>query len=112
VDVFTVIADPSRRRILDLLAAGDQSAGRLVDEFPSLTQPAVSRHLRVLREAGLVSVRGDGQRRLYRLEPRGLAELDAWLARYRGFWADALDAHVLDGRSSDHPERTKQEEAS
>jgi DNA-binding transcriptional ArsR family regulator len=97
VDVFTVVADPSRRRILDLLAAGDLSAGRVVDEFPSLTQPAVSRHLRVLREAGLISVRGDGQRRLYRLEPGGLAELDAWLARYRTFWAvklDALDTHI------------------
>ena len=103
MDVFAVVADPSRRRILDVLAAGDQSAGRLVGEFPALTQPAVSRHLRVLREAGLVSVRGEGQRRMYRLEPAGLAELDRWLERYRGFWAgrlDALDEHIARHRET------------
>lgn len=88
---FEALAEPNRRRILDLLREGERPAGDLVDAL-DLTQPGVSKHLRLLREAGLVSVRPDGQRRLYRLEPRPLAELDAWLAPFRQFWADRLDA--------------------
>lgn len=92
MDVFVAIAEPTRRAMLDLLASGERAAGDLVTAFPSLTQPAVSRHLRVLRDVGLVDVRPDAQRRIYTLRPDRLAELDAWLAPYRRFWADHLDA--------------------
>ena len=89
--LFAVLADPSRREIVALLAERERSAGELVAVF-TLSQPAVSRHLRVLREAGLVQVRGEGQRRIYRLDPAPLAELDHWLAHYRHFWTARLDA--------------------
>lgn len=85
------IADPTRRRIVELLADGERSAGEIAAEFET-SRPGVSRHLRVLREHGLVQVRDEGQRRLYSLDPAPLQELDAWLERYRGFWANRLDA--------------------
>lgn len=88
---FEAIAEPNRRRILELLRAGERPAGDLVEAM-GLSQPGVSKHLKLLREAGLVSVRPDGQRRLYRLEPDELAALDAWLRPFRQFWADRLDA--------------------
>lgn len=88
---FEAIAEPNRRAILDLLRAGERPAGDLVDAT-GLSQPGVSKHLKLLREAGLVSVRPEGQRRLYRLEPGELATLDAWLKPFRSFWADRLDA--------------------
>jgi DNA-binding transcriptional ArsR family regulator len=88
---FEAIAEPNRRRILDLLRTGERPAGDLI-AATGLSQPGVSKHLKLLREAGLVSVRPDGQRRLYRLEPDELAELDAWLKPFRQFWADRLDA--------------------
>lgn len=88
---FEAIAEPQRRRLLDLLRAGERSAGDLV-EATGLSQPGVSKHLKSLRDAGLVSMRPDGQRRLYRLEGRELAELDAWLKPFRQFWADRLNA--------------------
>ncbi len=88
---FTALADPTRRRIVELLAEREYAAGDLVERF-SLSQPAISQHLRVLRDAGLVRVRRDAQRRMYALEPRGLAEIDAWLSRYRRFWSSHLDA--------------------
>ena len=91
-----VIAEPSRRRILDELRSGEQPVGRLV-ECLDLSQPAVSKHLRVLREAHLVDVRPDGQRRLYRVRPEALLDLDAWLEPYRQMWRqslDRLDAHL------------------
>jgi DNA-binding transcriptional ArsR family regulator len=88
---FEAIAEPNRRRLLDLLRAGELPAGDLV-EATGLSQPGVSKHLKLLREAGLVSMRPDGQRRLYRLEPSSLADLDAWLKPFRQFWADRLDA--------------------
>jgi DNA-binding transcriptional ArsR family regulator len=88
---FEAIAEPNRRRILDVLRAGERPAGDLV-EATGLSQPGVSKHLKLLREAGLVSMRPDGQRRLYKLEPEELAELDAWLKPFRMFWADRLDA--------------------
>jgi DNA-binding transcriptional ArsR family regulator len=90
VEVFDVLTDPSRRRILDLLREREHLVGELVDDL-GLSQPGVSKHLRVLREAGLVRVRIDAQRRWYGLEPAPLAEVDRWLAPYRRYWADRLD---------------------
>ncbi len=88
---FAVLADPTRRSILDLLRDGERPVGDLVDEL-AISQPGVSKQLRVLRDAGLVAVRPDGQRRLYRVRPEPLAEIDAWLTPYRRAWADRLDA--------------------
>jgi DNA-binding transcriptional ArsR family regulator len=88
---FEVLAEPHRRHILDLLRLRDRSVGELVEELP-LTQPSVSKHLKVLKESGLVSVRPDAQRRVYRLRPEPLLEIDAWLTPYRAVWADRLDA--------------------
>lgn len=88
---FQLVAEPSRRRILDLLRDGERSVGELVDRL-GLSQPGVSKHLRALRDAGLVRVRRDAQRRWYRLDPEPLVEMDAWLHPYREFWADRLDA--------------------
>ncbi|MGH9007400.1 MAG: ArsR/SmtB family transcription factor [Acidimicrobiales bacterium] len=85
-----VLAEPSRRRILDLLREGERPVGELVS-LMTLTQPAVSKHLRVLREAGLVDVRADAQRRLYRVRAEPLAELDRWLEPYRALWTKRLD---------------------
>jgi DNA-binding transcriptional ArsR family regulator len=89
--VFEILAEPNRRRILDLLRAGERPAGDIVSAL-DISQPGVSKHLRILREAGLVGTRRDGQRRLYRLRAEGLAELDEWLEPYRAFWSDRLDA--------------------
>jgi DNA-binding transcriptional ArsR family regulator len=85
-----VLAEPSRRQILDELRDGEQPVGTLVGRL-ALSQPAVSKHLRVLRDAGLVRVRPDGQRRLYRLELEPLIELDHWLEPYRKMWRESLD---------------------
>jgi DNA-binding transcriptional ArsR family regulator len=85
------LADPTRRTIVELLAAGDHSAGEIAAHFRT-SRPGVSRHLRVLREHGLVRAREEGRRRVYSLEPAPLAELDEWLARYRSFWTNRLDA--------------------
>jgi len=85
------IADPNRRRILDLLRDGERPAGDFVRAL-TISQPGVSRHLRILREAGLVTVREDGQRRLYSLRPQPLKALDQWLQPYRRFWGARLDA--------------------
>jgi DNA-binding transcriptional ArsR family regulator len=88
---FAVLAEPNRRRILDELSQGERSVNELVDSL-SLSQPAVSKHLRVLRDAELVTARVDRQHRRYRLRPERLQEIDAWLAPYRRFWAGRLDA--------------------
>lgn len=88
---FDALADPTRRRILDLLLERPRLVGELTDEL-GLSQPGTSKHLRVLREAGLVAVRPDAQRRWYELRPEPLAEIDAWLAPYRRFWNQRLDA--------------------
>ena len=85
-----VIAEPRRRQILDELRAGEQPVQRLVDAL-AMSQPAVSKHLRVLLDAGLVDVRPDGQRRLYRVRPEPLIELDQWLEPYRQMWERSLD---------------------
>jgi DNA-binding transcriptional ArsR family regulator len=87
---FAALAEPRRRDILDLLRDGERPVGDLVDEL-HMSQPAVSKHLRVLREAGLVDVRAEAQRRLYRLRPEPLAEVDEWLAPYRRLWTRSLD---------------------
>src|SRR4051794_41783644 len=88
---FEVLAEPRRREILDLLRTGERPVGELVEQL-ELSQPAVSKHLKVLREAGLVEVRQDAQRRWYRLRPAPLAEDDAWMAPYRRLWDTHLDA--------------------
>jgi DNA-binding transcriptional ArsR family regulator len=88
---FAVLAEPNRRRILDELVQGERTVGELVEQL-SLSQPAVSKHLRVLRNANLVTARIDKQHRRYRLRPEPLVEIDDWLAPYRQFWADRLDA--------------------
>lgn len=91
MDALTALADPTRRRIVELLAERDHDVTELHAHFP-ISQPAVSRHLRVLREHGLVRSRAEARRRVYSLDPTPLAELDAWLGRYRSFWAQRLDA--------------------
>jgi DNA-binding transcriptional ArsR family regulator len=92
---FDVLGDPVRRRILELLADGEQTSGAVTDviraEF-ALSQPAVSQHLRVLRENGFASVRAEGARRFYAVEAGPLSEIDAWLDRFRGYWGQRLDA--------------------
>jgi DNA-binding transcriptional ArsR family regulator len=95
VHAFDVLGDPVRRRILELLADGELTAGAISEvvrgEF-GISQPAVSQHLRVLREAGFTTVRADGTRRLYAVDASPLQEVDAWLERFRGFWEQRLDA--------------------
>ena len=88
---LNALSEPHRMAILAMLADGERPAGDIVDALP-IAQPTVSKHLSVLREAGLVTVRKDAQRRLYSLNPAPLKELDLWLARYRRFWTDRLDA--------------------
>lgn len=111
---FDVLGDPVRRRILELLAESDRDlqagaiAAVITDEF-GISQPAVSQHLKVLRESGFVSVRPDGQRRLHRIHSAGFREVDRWLERYRGLWTsrlDALDTELRRGRR----QQTKRED--
>ncbi len=109
---FDVLAEPRRRDILDLLRVRERSVGELV-EGVSLSQPGVSKHLRVLREAGLVEVRVDAQRRWYRVRAEPLAEIDAWLAPYRRFWAqrlDALERHLDDDGTTEPTNNPNEEE--
>lgn len=92
---FDVLGDPVRRRILELLAGGEQASGdvsAVIREEFGISQPAVSQHLRVLRESGFASVRAEGTRRLYAVDAGPLREVDAWLERFRGFWDQRLDA--------------------
>jgi DNA-binding transcriptional ArsR family regulator len=91
VQALEALADPTRRRIVELLAERDRDAGEIASHF-RVSRPAVSRHLRVLREHGLVQARSVAQRRVYSLDPEPLEEIDAWLAKYRRFWANRLDA--------------------
>ena len=97
-----VLADPSRKAILDLLRDGERPVGELVARLEQ-SQPGVSRHLRVLRDAGLVASRPEGQRRMYRLCPKPLEELDEWLSTYRSMWStqlDRLEAHLEERRTT------------
>lgn len=103
---FAIIAEPSRRAILSLLATSERSVGDLETEL-QLPQPSISKHLRVLREAGLVEATVDAQRRLYRVRPEPLQEIEAWLAPFRRLWmkhVDALEKHL---ESMDAPARKK-----
>ena len=92
---FDVLGDPVRRRILELMTAGELTSGAVVDRIRGefgISQPAVSQHLRVLRESGFATVRAEGTRRLYSVDPTGMREVDAWLEQFRGFWDQRLDA--------------------
>jgi DNA-binding transcriptional ArsR family regulator len=89
--VLQALADQSRRTVLEILRDHPATAGELADALP-IARPGVSRHLRVLREAGLVDVRQEAQRRIYSLRPEGLAEVDEWLGDYRALWQNRLDA--------------------
>ena len=100
------IADPTRRRIVELLAERDRTSGELVDEF-DVSAPAISQHLNVLREAGLVTTRAEGQTRIQTLNPKGLDELHAWLHRTRRFWSSRLDALERELKAEDAKNRRK-----
>ncbi len=101
---FTALSDPTRRRIVELLAEGERSAGELGECF-DISAPAISQHLKVLKEAHLVQVRAEAQRRIYTLDPEGLEELEGWVHRIRGFWTERLD--VLEQRLAANPETKK-----
>ena len=109
---FDVLGDPVRRRILELLSDGEQTAGTVAGviraEF-GISQPAVSQHLRVLRESGFATVRADGTRRLYAVDSPPLQEVDLWLERFRGFWSQRLDALGTE-LARGKPERRRQRE--
>ncbi|MCK6507093.1 metalloregulator ArsR/SmtB family transcription factor [Myxococcota bacterium] len=90
IDPFLALADPTRRRIVEALRAGEQPVGLLVEQV-GIAQSGVSRHLRILQEAGFVAARAEGQRRIYALRPEPFIELDAWLAHYRALWDERLD---------------------
>ena len=105
--VFEIIAEPNRRAILNLLVSSEQSVGE-IEQHLGMSQPTVSKHLRVLRDAGIVESAVDAQRRLYRLKPEPLQEVDAWLAPFRRFWSthvDALERH-LDRMHQSKPTKT------
>jgi DNA-binding transcriptional ArsR family regulator len=107
--VFDAVAEGSRREILDLLAAGPRPVGEIAAET-GLSQPNASRHLRILREAGLVEPRAEGQRRIYELRPAGLAELIGWVAPYQRLWQGSLDAleRHLDAGHETHTDKTEE----
>ena len=90
MDTFTALADPTRRQIIEMLATGESSFGDLADRF-EMSRPAVSQHLKVLREAGIVQSRADAQRRIYRLNDDSLDEIDEWIGKVREFWSQRLD---------------------
>lgn len=102
--IFTALADPTRRRIVELLSRGECAAGEIVEAF-DVSGPAISQHLKVLREAALVQVRIEGQRRIYQLNPQGLGEMDAWLNSVRRFWAPRLDALERELRKPETPRK-------
>ena len=106
---FTILAEPNRRAILQLLASGERTVGDL-EAALALSQPAVSKHLRVLRDAGLVEATIAAQRRFYRIVPAPLQEVEAWLAPFRRYWSmqvDALERHLDSQHPKDHPPRRK-----
>jgi len=104
--VFDIIAEPNRRAILGLLVSSEQSVGEIERQL-GMPQPTVSKHLRVLREAGFVEATVDAQRRLYRLRPEPLQEVDDWLAPFRRLWSGRLDALERHLDRMDQPKRTK-----
>jgi DNA-binding transcriptional ArsR family regulator len=101
--IFSALADPTRRQIVERLSRGECAAGEIAEQF-TMSGPAVSQHLKVLREAALVQVRVEGQRRIYQLNPQGLANMDDWLNQVRRFWAPRLDA--LERELRKPPEQT------
>jgi DNA-binding transcriptional ArsR family regulator len=109
LDAFQTLADPTRRRVVDALSRGERQVNDLVDEV-GIHQSGVSRHLRILHEAGFVAMRPDGQRRLYSLKPEPFRELDDWLAKYRGLWEARLDRFgaALDARQKRRKTRSKE----
>lgn len=111
MDRFLALADANRRRIIEMLGAGPLSAGEIGERF-DISAPAVSQHLKVLREAGLVSVAVQGQRRIYRLDPDGLDAFDDWVRKVRGFWSanlDALERQLAKSESTDETGETDDE---
>ena len=90
MDTFIALADPTRRQIIESLATGETSFGELADKF-EMSRPAVSQHLKVLRDAGIVTARADAQRRIYRLSDNSLDEVEAWIGKVREFWTQRLD---------------------
>jgi DNA-binding transcriptional ArsR family regulator len=102
MESLLAIADPTRRRIVELLAVRERTAGELVGEF-DMSAPAISQHLKVLREAGLVTVRAEGQTRIQALSPDGFSDLEAWLEKTRSVWSHRLDALERELRAEDEP---------
>jgi DNA-binding transcriptional ArsR family regulator len=96
---FTALADPTRRQIVEMLAAGERTAGDIARQF-DVSAPAISQHLKVLRQARLVRVRAEAQRRIYMLDAEGIGEIDAWLRDIRRFWSGRLDALERELRNS------------
>jgi len=107
---LAAIADPTRRRIVELLAQHDRTAGELVEEF-DMSAPAISQHLNVLREAGLVTTRAEGQTRIQTLNPAGLDELGDWLERTRTFWSQRLDALERELKADDERNQRKKKKS-
>lgn len=107
--MISLLADPTRRRIIELLADGELAAGDIASHF-EIARPGVSRHLRLLREGGLVSVHRSGQKQIYHLEPAQLMELDQWLAPIRSFWNNRLDALDTEIRRGQRAHRTAADE--
>lgn len=103
---FVALADPTRRRIVEMLAIQDRTAGEIVEAF-DMSGPAISQHLKVLKEARLVAVRPEGQRRIHSLNPAGLEELEAWVATTRRFWESRLDALERELRAEDERKRSE-----
>jgi DNA-binding transcriptional ArsR family regulator len=108
---LAAIADPTRRRIVELLAERERTAGELVGEF-DMSAPAISQHLNILRDAGLVTTRAEGQSRIQSLNPKGLDELHAWLHRTRSFWSKNLDALARELRADDAANARKRKKSS
>lgn len=106
MDTFAALADPTRRKIVEMLAAGESAFGDLAARF-EMSRPAVSQHLKVLKHAGVVTVRADAQRRIYRLDENALDEMNAWLAEVRKFWNPRLDRLERALSESDRQEETK-----
>lgn len=106
MQTFAALADPTRRRIVEMLALRDRTAGEIVEEF-DMTAPAISQHLKVLREAKLVAVRAEGQHRIHSLDPEGLEEIEAWIAKTRQFWERRLDALERLLRAEDQQRKKK-----
>jgi DNA-binding transcriptional ArsR family regulator len=106
MDIFTALAEPTRRRIVEMLSGGEHAAGAIAGRF-DVSPPAISQHLKTLREAGIVRVRVEGQHRFYSLDPVGLDEMDAWLRRTRRFWSQRLDILEQALRKPEPPRKTR-----